>query len=147
MKRYNKVFFVFLILITMTGCTSVTGYQNSVFDDENKIIEDKDSHTYKKRIGKTVENEVDIQFDSFTGIETINRIELDEEKDIIFNFKSTIDGGDFKVVLITPDDEIINILEGTNEGTKTISLKEGIIKIKLVGRKAEGEVKFNIDEN
>jgi len=34
-----------------------------------------------------------------------------------------------------------------NEETKTISLKEGIIKIKLVGRKAKGEVKFNIDEN
>lgn len=146
MKRHNKVFFVFLILIiiTITGCNSVTNYQNSVFDDEDKIVEDKDSYTYKKRIGKTVENEIDLKFSSFTGIETINRIKVNEEKEIIFTFQSTIDDGDFKVVLITPEDEIINILEGTSEGTESITLKKGISKIKLVGKKAKGEVKINI---
>lgn len=147
MKRHNKVFFVFLIfiIITITGCNSVTNYQNSVFDDEDKIVEDKDSYTYKKRIGKTVENEIDLKFSLFTGIETINRIKVNEEKEIIFTFQSTIDDGDFKVVLITPEDEIINILEGTSEGTESITLKKGTSKIKLVGKKAKGEVKINFE--
>ncbi len=145
MKRYYKVFFVFLILIiiTITGCNSATNYQKSVFDDEDKIIKDKDSHTYKNRIGKTVGNEIDLKFSSFTGIETINRIDVNEEKETIFTLQSTIEEGDFKVVLITPEDEIINILEDTSGGTKSIILKKGISKIKLVGKKAKGEVKIN----
>lgn len=147
MKRDIRVFLIILVLtaIVMTGCTSGSRYQKSVFNDDDKIINGEDSYTYKKRIGNMVKDRIDMKFGTFTGIDTVNKIKAEKDDDIVIKFESKIDKGDFKVVLITPDDKIINILEGTSEGTKTIPIKKGLNRIRVVGKEAKGKVKIEID--
>ena len=43
-------------------------------------------------------------------------------------------------MLITPDDEIINLVNGTKEGNERIKIKEGVNRIKLVGKKPKGKL-------
>lgn len=127
------------------GCSPVVTYQNSIFDDESKIAKVEDSFTYLERQGEVLWKEAKINFTSFSGTDTIFKIKTDREKDIVFNVESTIKSGDFKLVLITSDNKVINIVSGTEEGSKTISLNKGTSRIKLVGKKAKGEIKINID--
>lgn len=148
MKNYYKLIIPLLALFITTsiaGCKSISRYQESIFNDEKKIVKEGDSHTYKTRLGSIKNNETDIKFTSFTGSETIYKFKADEENNITFNFNSTINNGDFKVVLITPEDEIINIIYGQEEGSETILLKKGISRMKLVGNKANGEINIYID--
>lgn len=44
--------------------------------------------------------------------------------------------GKFKIVLVDPKNQVTNLAEGTGSGTKTISLKQGRNRIKLVGNQA-----------
>ena len=148
MKRYNKLLLgalAILVAMAITSYNSVTNYQKGIFDDENKIAEEGDSYTYSIRQGKSAGNEANIKFTSFWGMDTVFEITSAGENDVVFNFESVIDNGDFKVVLITPDNEVVNILEGTKKVSETISLKDGTSRIKLVGRKARGEIKIKID--
>lgn len=148
MKHYNKLIlgiFIVLTIMIITSCSSVVNYQNSIFQDENKIVENVDSYTYRSRIGKSRGNKYDVKFASFSGMDTIYKIKSDGENDVVFAFESVIEDGEFKVVLITPDDEIINLVNGTKEGNERIKIKEGVNRIKLVGKKAKGEIKLKID--
>ena len=148
MKICNKLvlgILVMLAIMNITGCSSVANYKNSIFDDESKIINQGDSYTYLTRLGKSIGNEAGIEFTSFSGTDTIYRIVSDGENAVVFSFESIVDKGDFKVVLITPDDEVINIVDGIKEGSETILLKEGTSRIKLVGKKAKGEIKLKIE--
>ncbi len=145
MKNYIILIMVILFTMTITGCSSVLNYQRSIFNEESKIIKSGDSHSYKDRIGSVREDEIDIKFSSFSGTDTIWKVLVEEDVDIVLDFKSVIDKGEFKVVLITPNDEIVNIINGTEERRQTILLKKGTNRIKLVGKEAKGEIKMNID--
>lgn len=147
MRSYNKLILwmlVILVVINITACNSVVKYQNSIFHDKSKIVREGDSYTYKSKIGNGRGDEYDIKFTSFSGMETIYMIESDGENDVIVAFEAIVKDGEFKVVLITPDDEIINIVNGTDEGNKTIKIKEGVNRIKLVGKKAKGDISIKI---
>lgn len=147
MKNSNRALLIILVMatiVTIIGCSPVVDYQNSISNDD-KIVKDSDSHTYLVRHGKSKGNETDIKFTSFSGTDTIFKITSDTETAIVFNFESIVDKGDFKVVLITPEDEIVEIVNGEQGGSETIQLKEGKSRVKLVGRKAKGQIKMNIE--
>lgn len=153
MKGYNKLALIALatlVAVVITGCSPVTNhhrivdYQKNVFDDENKIVVQGDSYTYSTKKGKCIGNEADLKFASFSGMDTIFKITSDGQNDVVINFEAVITKGDFKVVLITPDDEVINILHGTKKGSETIALKEGTSRIKLVGKNANGKIRIKI---
>lgn len=147
MRSYNKLILwmlVILVVIIIVACNSVARYQSSIFYDESKIVREADSYTYRSKIGNGRGNEYDIKFASFSGMETIYRIESDGENDVIVAFEAIVQEGEFKVVLITPDDEVINIVNGTDEGNQTIKIKEGVSRIKLVGKKARGNISIKI---
>ncbi|MCR1898578.1 hypothetical protein NSA47_06175 [Irregularibacter muris] len=148
MKDYKKCILSILtifILSSITGCSSITSYQQSIFDDDNKITKEEDSYTYKIREGKGAGNEIDITFTSFTGMDTVYKFMAEEEGEVTFHFESVVHKGDFKVVLITPEKEVINILSDTEKGDKIIPLGEGESRMKLVGKKAKGTMKMTMD--
>lgn len=147
MRSYNKFILwmlVILVVINIAACNSVVKYQNSIFHDKSKIVREADSYTYGSRTSNSRGNEYDIKFASFSGMETIYRIKSDRENDVIVDFEAIVEDGEFKVVLITPDDEIINIVNGTDEGNETIKIKEGVSHIKLAGKKAKGNISIKI---
>ena len=123
---------VILVVIIIVACNSVARYQSSIFYDESKIVREADSYTYRSKIGNGRGDEYDIKFTSFSGMETIYMIESGGENDVIVDFKAIVKDGEFKVVLITPDDEIINIVNGTDEGSKTIKIKKELTALSLL---------------
>jgi len=136
-----------LIIMFITGCSLASDYQNSIFVDDSKIIKEADSYVYGSRRGQVEGNQSNLEFINFTGMETIYKIKSHGKNDVVFVFDSIIKDGDFKVVVIPPDDEVINIINDTQEGSETVQIKEGISRVKLVGRKAKGEVTLKIDSN
>ena len=147
--RINKLLLSILLVSTMfvIGCSFVSNYQKSIFHDEKKIIKDADSYIYGIRRGNATGKDLNIKFSSFTGMNTIFKLKSDGENDIVVDYESVVKDGQFKVVLISPDDEVIDIVNDTKEGKDTFNLKDGVSRIKLVGKKAKGEISIKIDSS
>lgn len=146
MKKYSRlILFILIIIVSMTivGCNS-TDYQSSIFDDENEIVKKTNSYTYRSKKGTAEDDKINLEFASFTGKDTVYKIRVDKESKVTFHFDSKIDKGDFKVVVVTPHDKIINVLNGTERGSKEIILEEGTNRIKFLGRRAKGKIDIDI---
>lgn len=134
---------VLLLTLLLSACSS-NGDKKGIYNDNSKIIKEGDSYTYKERKGETTENGCNIEFSSFSGMETIWSIEALKEDKITINFNSKVNKGDFKLVLITTDNEVINILENTQEGNSEVTIKEGKSRIKFVGKATSGSCEISI---
>ncbi len=58
-----------------------------------------------------------------------------------------VEEGQFKVVLTTPEDEVMTLLEGSRAGVTSIELIEGVSKVKIVGYGAAGEIDLDISSS
>ena len=150
MKLRNKILFCICLLFLIGNIIfGVVFTKNNIYNNNDKIVEYDYRYNYINKIGegKKPDDEIDIKYSGFSGIDTIWILESKEESEITFNYDSTVNSGDFKAVLINPQKEVKNILEGTEQGSKTIKLAKGKYKFKLVGRNAEGKINITIDEN
>ena len=64
-----------------------------------------------------------MKYSGFSGDDTIWILNSHKDGEITFNYDSTVNSGDFKVVLINPQKGIENILEGTEQGNKTTNIE------------------------
>ena len=85
-----------LIIMFITGCSLASDYQNSIFDDDSKIIKEADSYVYGSRRGRVEGNQSNLEFINFTGMETIYKIKNHGKNDVVFVFDSIIKGGNSK---------------------------------------------------
>lgn len=148
--RKHKKLVLSLVISSITvvgiGCGPMNEYQNSMFDDESKIVKESDSHTYKSRAENNINEDKSIKFSSFSGTETIYELDCNNEnEEIVLNLKTSIDKGDFKIVLISPEDKVTDIVIGTNELNETFKLEKGTSRIKLVGKQSGGKIDIRID--
>jgi hypothetical protein len=150
LKLRNKVIFciclLFLIgiIITYGACDE----RKNIYYNNDKIVQEGDSYTNNSRtITGNSKDEIDIKYSGFYGDDTIFILESKEDGEVKFNFDSTVNSGDFKAVLINPQKEIENILEGTEQGNKIIKLAKGKYRFKIVGRNAKGEINISINKN
>ena len=151
MKLQNKSVFC-ICLLFLIGTIIICGVvfaKNNIYNNNEKIVKYDYSYNYTNRIGEgeNSDDKIDIKYSGFYGTDTIWILESKEESEITFNYDSTVNSGDFKAVLINPQKEVKNILEGTGQGNKTMKLAKGKYKFKLVGRNAEGQVKISINKN
>lgn len=135
-----------LVLTTLNGCSKISDYQKGIYDDSKEIVKQHDSFTFKVRIGNSMNNEASIKFSTFNGMETLWSINAKNNGSITLDYDAEIDKGDFKLVLITPDNEIVKIFEGSEEGEKRIDLIEGESRIKIVGKESKGKLTIYIKE-
>jgi len=144
MKRITKLALLLILSMIMisvlNGCSKVSAYQKGIYDNSKAIVKQHDSFFFQKRIGNTGKNESSICFSKFNGMETLWSIKAEDRGSITINYDVEIDKGDFKFVLITPEDDIINLFEGSSEGEQEIELGEGKSRIKIVGREAKGKM-------
>lgn len=137
--------FLFLLVIAMmmglVGCNAMEKKQNSIYDNDEKIIQQVDSYTYTKRISTTRNNVTKMRFQSFSGMETIYRKKHVES--VVFEYDISIQDGDFKVVLVTPEKEVVTLVDGSEKGSEIIELKNGENKIKIVGKAAKGTINYS----
>lgn len=147
-KAFIVILLSILILGIVTGC-NVNDYQKNIYSDNSKIVKEGDSYTFKNRLGSTTKDEINIKFSTFYGMQTIWIIEASKEGVLTINYESQIKNGDFKTVLISPDDVVSHIFEQSENGNTTLNIPKGKSRIKIVGNGANGEVAITIkpDEN
>lgn len=150
----NKFFLglglIFLISI-MCGCgLSINQDKNensnkvNMYNNNDEIAQEDNNYTYRTCRNNMNNNEIEVKYSGFSGIETICFLEASEDTEITFNYDSTVDNGKFKAVLINPKNEVENIVEGTEQNSKTIKLTKGKYSLKNVGANADGKIKIYI---
>jgi len=146
MKNRNFILVcVCLLFVTVLfGCTAGQDKQK-IFDDNAAIIQDGDSYTFVNRTGSTDSDEaIALTYTGFSGLQTIWTMEVSATSEVDFEFNSTVDSGDFTVVLVTPEKAVVTLLTGTQQGTATQELTPGKYAVKLVGRNADGQLRLSL---
>lgn len=144
MKIYKKSIFVILTMITIwtSGCSLGNNHEQNIPQNKGKIGK---IDTLSEETVEDESNNMKVSFGIIKGPFTLYYITAKEESDIVINFESDIEKGDFKVVLVGADDEIIDIFEGTSKDSKTIAVKEGESRIDIIGEATNGKVDINIE--
>ncbi|WP_291651286.1 hypothetical protein [Clostridium sp.] len=124
--------------------------ENCIYNDNSKIVSINDNHSYLEKKGINENSSTDITF-KFTGMDTIWQVMSGNDTEITIKYSSNIESGKFKVVLIDPNNNIINILEQTQLGEGKYTIKKGTSRIKIVGSETTGNLEMDIsireDEN
>ena len=156
MKIKNKFllgFYLIFLIGIMCGCgfsnqnKNMNSNKENMYNNHDKIVQEDNNYTYVTSGSTRENNEIEIKYSGFSGIDTICFLEAKEDTEITFNYDSTVDNGKFKAVLIDPNNEAENILEGTEQSNKTIKLTKGKYDLKNVGANADGKIKIYINSN
>lgn len=150
MKLRNKIllFIGVLVLLDIIISCVFNVWQKNIYNNNKKIAQQGDDYTYSRTISENSNDKIDWNYSDFSGDDTVWILNPKEDCEITINYRSAVDNGKFKVVLANPKKgEVENILEGTEEGNKTIKLSKEEYRIKIVGKNAEGEIKLSINEN
>lgn len=144
----NKFIAIFIALAMMlVGCSK--NYMGSVYNNNDKIA--SDSNSYNLNIE---DQNVDGQnfigiIKNIEGMDTIWTYEADKDMELDMTYLLKVSSGKFKLVLISPDKSVTNIIEMTRESdvtdyaTSTLKIKKGLNRIKMVGGH-NTSVEFNI---
>jgi hypothetical protein len=137
----------------MQGCRlnnqerNTNNNQANIYNNNDKIAQEESNYTYITFGSDRKNNEMEIKYSGFSGIDTICFIEAKEDAEITINYDSTVKKGNFKAVLINPQSEIETIVEGSGQSSKTIKLAKGKYGFRNVGANADGKIKFSISNN
>jgi len=137
-------------MISISGCD--VSVHNSIYSDNARIARSSDSYSAIRSIGNQNGNEYSLSA-TMTGTCTIWRYDAKDDSEITLSYMlSVTKGGKAKLVFITPDDEVITLVENADNAqntemqSQTISLKKGNNRIKIVGYNApEFELKLNVE--
>jgi hypothetical protein len=144
-KRNRKLIIFSLtviLLVTLTGCR-VSDYQSSIYNDNSKIIKQADSYNFKNRIGSTSNDKSEMKFGTFYGVDSIWSIDAKADDIVNIEYDLKIERGNFKVVLISPDNKVTTIAEGNKSGKEELKLQDGKSRVKVVGNNAKGAIKLS----
>ena len=117
--------------------------QKTLYDNDEAIASEADSYSFRNRTGRSEGNSTDMKF-YLTGMDTIWQLSAEENCSLTVSFDITMKSGQFKVVLISPDNEVETIVEGSATGQKEISIMPGQSRIKIVGKETETELKLSL---
>lgn len=152
-NKFLLGFCLIFLIGTMCGCGFSNQDENensnkvNMYNDNDKIVQEGNNYTYITRKFNGNNNEMEIKYSSFSGIDTICFLEAKEDTEITFDYDSTVDKGKFKAVLINPKNEVETILEGTDQSSKTIKLTKGEYSLRNVGANAAGKIKISFSSN
>lgn len=124
----------------------------AIYDNDSKIASEGNSYNYYRDVKQDFdESDFTASVRGMDGMDTIWSYDCDSDSEIQINFDMANNVGDVKLVLISPDGELKTILECTNEetfeGSKSLNIKKGENRIKVVARdKAKFDVSLNIDK-
>lgn len=153
MKVNKKIISVGLFLAALFGVMFFKDYlfidvgnsrMNRVYNHEKMMAHENDYCGINE--GRIIVNEGKYSADlKFSGSLTVWSYESSKDEELVIPYTLDLISGKAKLVLISPDNSVVNLIENTEEevdcGGETtikISLKRGINRIKLIGyRKSE----------
>lgn len=138
MKKNRLILLVLIIvLFSLSGCISFFDNEKAkaLFNDDSMIIENNNYASFNLQ-----SKGLNLKFDDFNGVKGIYYIVASKDMTLNIEINSILEEGLFKYVLVTPDKDIITILEqneeGTKKETKELFLKKGRYDLKIVGNAA-----------
>lgn len=159
MSNKKLVYFIIPIIIVSGIVITINRFldkfyfynnEKCIYNDNSKIVSINDNYSYLEKRGINENSNTDITF-KFTGMDTIWQVISNNDTEINIKYSSNIESGKFKVVLIDPYNNVINILEQTELGEGTYDIKKGTSRIKIVGSVTTGNLEMDLtireDEN
>lgn len=140
-QKFALLFSLVILSFVLGGC-GIDEDKETIYDDDQRIAQEGDSFSFYQRTGETDEKHVDIKYNRFYGVQTLWVIKTKDQSEINLNYNSQVNNGKFKVVLITPEREVINIAEQNRKGSFKVAVSKGKYSLKIVGNNANGAIRF-----
>ena len=136
-RKYTGI--LLLVAILVTGCTS--NYITSIYDSDEQIS--SISNTYNLiNVTQAIEGEKFTgEIEKFEGMDTIWSYEATEDMELEITYLLNAMKGRVKLVLISPDGSLTNVIERSDNATFTdyatsiMQIKKGTNRLKMVGGK------------
>lgn len=147
MNKKKYVVILILLSVLLIGCSknSITSiydnYMTSIYDDNEKISSTTNSYSLNGIQQSIKGQQFKGHIKKIEGMDTIWTYESDEDKELDMIYLINVTRGKLKLVLISPDNSVTNIIERTNQSdiisyaTNTLHIKKGLNRIKIVADK------------
>lgn len=150
-SKKRILFMIIIIIITpLIGCENNT--TDKIYNNDSKIASLSDDFLLDSDT-ETVESGIYKGKFKLSGSKTIWTYESSSDFDLKVPYKLSLKSGKAKIILITPDNRVINLVENTNKSPVNesalliIPIKKGNNRIKLVGyKKADINIELQIKE-
>ncbi|MCW3490646.1 hypothetical protein [Dethiobacter alkaliphilus] len=152
MRKQKAVLILLLVgMVLITGCAgdilnTVTAEQQKIFDNPSRIAERTDSYTYFVRSGSVRGDTADIAFETFYGMETWWILNSNGDQTVTVDAVLDISDGRFKLVLITEDNKVEEIIGQSQKDSAAITVPNGRNRIKAVGDNATGSINIKLSD-
>lgn len=136
-----------LMLLVVSLCLFMTACSNEFakreYDSDDKISQQEDRYAKETSIFNPIEGGYSLIVSKFDGRETLWSAVLEENQDMEVDFSFSLSAGQAKIVHIDAEGNVTTVIECLPETstdgfvTKTIALKSGENRLKIVGYDCE----------
>ncbi len=150
---FTSILFSLILCVTVsfTGCGNEFAKQE--YNDDEKIVQIADHYAKSNSVFNPIEGGYSLTASQFDGRETLWEKTLEDNAEIEIQIDLNITSGNAKVVFIDSNNDITVLIErlqnDSNEqtATKTVSLTNGLNRLKIVGYDCENiDLKLFFDE-
>ena len=137
MRRYKIFLLLGLLLFILTGCSNT--FAKKEYFDIDKIAETEDRYAKESSVSNPIDNGYSLKVKKFDGRQTLWTKTLEDNENIDIEIKLSLSEGTAKIVHVDENGYVTTIMECTSDNcvdeyvVKTVSLKKGLNKIKIVG--------------
>lgn len=140
---FTSILFSLILCVTVsfTGCGNEFAKQE--YNDDEKIVQIADRYAKNNSVFNPIEGGYSLTASQFDGRETLWEKKLEDNAEIEIQIDLNITSGNAKVVFIDSNNDITVLIErlqnDSNEqtATKTVSLTNGLNRLKIVGYDCE----------
>lgn len=146
-KRIKDILLLVTTVIFTSGCVLNTGTR--IYDNDKMIVKDYDSYNLVQSKHYVENNRMFGSADTMEGTRTIWMLDASEATDVEISYKLKISSGKAKLVLISPDNTVTNLIEcepesDFEEETSSIfPVEVGENRMKLVAGK-DTKIEFEV---
>lgn len=144
--------FIAMATITISLLVGCSNNMDKVYNDNSKIATEYDTFGLDKS-DETIESGIYKGKLKLSGSGTIWTYESSSDINLKVSYILSVKSGKAKIVLISPDNKVVNLVENTDKATMketsslTLPIKKGENRIKLVGyKKADIDIELHIEK-
>lgn len=132
-----KIVGISLLCLLLTACSN--GFAKREYEANEKISQNADRYAKEVSVFNSIDGGYSLTVGKFNGRETLWTEILEDNQDIVIDFSFRLTKGQAKIVHIDSEDNVTTVIECTPETstdgfvTKTVSLKRGKNRLKIVG--------------
>lgn len=119
--------------------------QQGMYDSNRRLADESDSYTFRECITQNPDHKsLDLDFKGFTGSYTVWLVQASQPGQIRLKYDANVASGRFKIIMLSPEREVVTIVESPRQGSRPLQLQQGEYRIKIVGDQAEGSIKASL---